>query len=595
MTRVIGPPRSRRRRWTLLWCLVAAVGASMFFISGALAVHDENLFELGPTSTACNTSPPGSGCTASTATNILGDGSTANGPDWADLFNASGKIPGALSTFGGIADAFIADASSAGGASDPSTFSGFGTSNKNTDPVSTADCTAPGNSYPSCTPWGWASGNIPAKDDLTNVYAYETQATATQTLPDKVHANDLILYVGAEREDPSGDSHIDFEFFQNQVGLCTTTGCSTFTGVREAGDVVLSMDFLKGGGLGSVTVRRWSGSDYLLEGTAAGVGCTTDDTICAFNNEVAIDGGPWQNFDNHGKEITNLDPNAFTEIGVDLTQLIGASPCLATFMGKTRSSGSFTSELKDFAGPVSFAPCVPHTTLTKTPSATKVENNAPVTYTYTEVNDGQDPINLTSETDDKCSPVAATLKADGIHNIGDTNNNGILDVGETWTFTCTVAHLTATTTNTATFVGTDTLSGTSLTETAQATVTVIHPATTLLKQVSATVTPTYTYKETNTGDDDLSGVSVSDDKCSSPTLVSGDNNNDGKLNPGETWTFTCTGSAITVDTDPDTTTIPLSATSQNTATGHGTDSLTNPVPATGETDKTTVNVSVSHP
>jgi len=611
MTRIIGPPRSRRRHWTFLSCLVLALTFGALYISGAQAVHDEGLFELGPTSADCNRSPLGSGCTATTATNIVGDTVATNGPDWADLFDSSGnRVSGALASFGGIADDFIADPSSAGGASDPTTFSGFGTSNKNTDPVSTADCTATGNTYSACTPWGWAAGNEPSKDDLTNVYAYETQATSNSSLPELINSGDLILYAGAEREDPSGDSHIDFEFFQNQVGLCQTAGCSSFTGVRQNGDVVLSMDFLKGGGLGSVTVRKWNGSDYVLEGTAAGVGCTNTDVICAFNNEVPIDGGPWQNFDNHGNVITTLSTNSFTEIGVDLTNLIGASPCLSTFMAKTRSSGSFTSELKDFAGPKSFAPCQPHTTLTKTPTdghgntISTVESGGSVTYVYTEANDGSDPINLTSETDNHCSPVNPSLKADNVHNVGDTNNNGILDSGETWTFTCTTT-LTTTTHNTATFVGTDTRSGASLTETASADVTVIHPSTSLLKVVSATVTPTFTYKETNTGDADISSVSVSDNTCTSPTYVSGDANNDSKLNPGETWVFTCTGSPITVDTDAGTTTIPASASSQNTATGHGNDSLGTavvsvcPAPASGtnkcEVDKTTVNVSVSHP
>jgi hypothetical protein len=589
-SRIVGPTGNRRRRRFLLVPTLVLAAFALFLTASAQAIHDDNLFELGPSAT-----PP---TNATNATNILGDGSSANGPDWADLFNAGGnRIPGALSTYGGLADAFIADPSSAAGARDPSTFSGFGTSNKNTDPISTADCTAPGNSYPSCTPWGWAPGNEPAKDDLTNVYAYETVATANDPNTGAMKAGDLILYAGAEREDPSGDSHIDFEFFQNRVSLCEppslTPTCSTFVGARKNGDVILSMDFRTGGTLGSVTLRKWNGSDYVQEGIATGVGCFTNDTLCAFNNELPIDGGPWPNLDNHGQVITTLPTNAFTEIGVDLTALIGANPCLSTFMAKTRSSASFTAELKDFAGPTSFAPCLPHTTLTKTASASTVASGTSVTYTYKETNDGSDPISNVSVTDDKCSPVNPTLGSDGVHNVGDTNNNNILDPGETWTFTCTMA-LTATTTNTATATGQDTLSGATLTETASATVTVIHPSTSLTKLVSATVTPTYTYQEANTGDVPLHSVSVSDDKCSSPSFSSGDTNGNALLDPGETWVFTCTGSPITVDTDPSTA-APLSASSQNTATGHGTDSLNNAVPPAGETDQTTVNVSVSHP
>src|SRR6266508_5752379 len=186
MTRVIGPTGSRRRR-RFLWLPVLCTAAiALFFTAGAQAVH-VGFFELGGVQAA----------------DILGDGVDSNGPDWADLFDASGNLKaGALAKYGGHTAAFIADASSAGGAKDPTTFSGFGTSNKNTDPISIADCTAPGNTYAQCTPWGWDAGNVPPKDDLTNVYAYEVINPAD---------GHLLLYGGIEREDPSGDSHVRSE------------------------------------------------------------------------------------------------------------------------------------------------------------------------------------------------------------------------------------------------------------------------------------------------------------------------------------------------------------------------------------------------
>src|SRR6266508_4632120 len=194
MTRVIGRTGSRRRHRFLIAPVLLAAALALFFTAGAQAVHDDNFFELGGVQAA----------------DILGDGNVANGPDWADLFTASGAnkdtdnngVPDFSQIFGGHAAAFIADASSAAGATDPTTFSGFGTSNKNTDPISTADCTAPGNTYAQCTPWGWDAGNVPPKDDLTNVYAYEVINPAD---------GHLLLYGGIEREDPSGDSHVRSE------------------------------------------------------------------------------------------------------------------------------------------------------------------------------------------------------------------------------------------------------------------------------------------------------------------------------------------------------------------------------------------------
>ena len=83
------------------------------------------------------------------------------------------------------------------------------------------------------------------------------------------------------------------------------------------------------------------------------------DTICGFDNDGPADnGGPWVNYDRHGNEITTLEKNAFTEFGVDLTQLLhGNTPCITSFMAHTRTSPGpqqddpITSELKDFTAP----------------------------------------------------------------------------------------------------------------------------------------------------------------------------------------------------------------------------------------------------
>ncbi|NJD77169.1 MAG: DUF11 domain-containing protein [Candidatus Methanoperedens sp.] len=91
-------------------------------------------------------------------------------------------------------------------------------------------------------------------------------------------------------------------------------------------------------------------------------------------------------------------------------------------------------------------------------------------------------------------------------------------------------------------------------------ITLISPNSKLTKTVDKTnvapgETVTYTYTETNTGNVNLTNVRVDDDKCSPVTFKSGDTNNDGLLNPGESWKYECTA-AITANTT-------------NTATGHG--------------------------
>jgi hypothetical protein len=49
------------------------------------------------------------------------------------------------------------------------------------------------------------------------------------------------------------------------------------------GDVVVSMDF-ENGGVGSISVHDWNGTDYVQVGDSTGEGCNGADTICAFNN-----------------------------------------------------------------------------------------------------------------------------------------------------------------------------------------------------------------------------------------------------------------------------------------------------------------------
>jgi hypothetical protein len=81
-----------------------------------------------------------------------------------------------------------------------------------------------------------------------------------------------------------------------------------------------------------------------------------------------------------------------------------------------------------------------------------------------------------SVSDDKCTPVVQDLKADGVHNTGDANNDGKLNPGETFNFKCTTTVTllsgagTFSVQNTATATATDTL-GNTLTQTDKVTVT----------------------------------------------------------------------------------------------------------------------------
>lgn len=105
---------------------------------------------------------------------------------------------------------------------------------------------------------------------------------------------------------------------------------------------------------------------------------------------------------------------------------------------------------------------IPSIGITKTPSASSVNAGGSVTYSYAVTNTSIDAL-LTgvAVSDDKCAPVTFTG--------GDTDADGNLQIGETWTYSCTTT-LASTTTNVATATGT--WRGETVSATASATVTV---------------------------------------------------------------------------------------------------------------------------
>jgi uncharacterized repeat protein (TIGR01451 family) len=187
-----------------------------------------------------------------------------------------------------------------------------------------------------------------------------------------------------------------------------------------------------------------------------------------------------------------------------------------------------------------------------------------VTYAYTVWNvGGATPLTNVTVTDNKCSPVTYVS--------GDTNNNGQLDFGEHWQYTCATT-LASTTTNTA--IATGHAGSQTAVATAVATVVVGTPVPSLpntgllsplinITKVPSRLTPfpfgggvvTYTYTVTNPGVVAMNNVSVTDNKCAPVTYVSGDANHNSLLDPGEAWVYTCQTN--------------IAASTMNTATAEG--------------------------
>ncbi len=170
--------------------------------------------------------------------------------------------------------------------------------------------------------------------------------------------------------------------------------------------------------------------------------------------------------------------------------------------------------------------------VTKTASPTTVNVSGPVTYTYTVINTGNEPLRNVTLADDKGTVSQART--------GDTNGDNLLQLGESWVYTLTQT-LTATTTNTATATGTGNISGTSASDTDVATVTVTKPTLNLTKTAGAVTGPagdgthraTYSVTVANTGN----GAGTYGPITDTPAFAA-------NLQPtGASWTGQATGSA----------------------------------------------------
>jgi uncharacterized repeat protein (TIGR01451 family)/LPXTG-motif cell wall-anchored protein len=178
-----------------------------------------------------------------------------------------------------------------------------------------------------------------------------------------------------------------------------------------------------------------------------------------------------------------------------------------------------------------------------------------VTYNYTVTNGTSITLTDVTLVDDKCSNVQFLG--------GDTNADGWLETNETWTYSCTTT-LNSTTVNYATARGIG--NGLAAVDTAIAEVVVGLPIVPPLIHVIKTPSPlnlpaaggsvTYSYTVTNPGTVPLTGVTLTDNKCSNPTFVSGDTNGDSRLQSTEAWHYTCT------------TNLSLTTTNTAIATGH---------------------------
>ena len=177
---------------------------------------------------------------------------------------------------------------------------------------------------------GTTLGSIPNnKSDLKTFGAYVEPGTSP------TDPGFLNLY-WTRVQDPSGTTLMDFEL--NQSSTKCANGVNP---VRTTGDLLIEYRIEQGGATATIKVRTWNGSAWggATDLTAANLASGTI-------NDTAILAGD--------SDIGALDPRTFGEAQLDLDFIFDQNTCesFGSAFVKSRSSDSFTSQLKDFIKPV---------------------------------------------------------------------------------------------------------------------------------------------------------------------------------------------------------------------------------------------------
>ncbi|MEN8158116.1 MAG: hypothetical protein ABFS10_14280, partial [Bacteroidota bacterium] len=200
-------------------------------------------------------------------------------------------------------------------------------------------------------------GNAPNKNEIQNVGVHFTYGDAGLG----GDPGDLWCLAAADREVTNGSSYIDFEYLQNTLLMDETTGLFTTYGPdsgRTVGDVLVTVEYTKGGVAANVIVNEWTAVgdifEYVPQPTSpwpySGVIYATVNTDVTYVPFPAYD--QWD----VAKGMWFYEINQWCEVAVNLSELfhLDENPCftLATLFVRTRTSGSSDrSELKDLPGP----------------------------------------------------------------------------------------------------------------------------------------------------------------------------------------------------------------------------------------------------
>lgn len=213
-------------------------------------------------------------------------------------------------------------------------------------------------------------GSIPPnKNDLTRFYEASEQGAG----------GNIFLYLGWERLVNIGNANLDFEINQNPTTNFTSSTAGPVALNRTAGDLLVTYDF-GGSGTPSIGLLKWVTTGSTSQ-------CFSANSLPCWGNKVtlganvveaAVNTGPIAESVAGGSLTTGL----FGEAAINLTLAGVFQPGVCKAFGstfvKSRSSSSFTAEIKDFIAPtpVEISNC-------GTLNITKVTQNGQDSFGYT--------------------------------------------------------------------------------------------------------------------------------------------------------------------------------------------------------------------
>ena len=305
------------------------------------------------------------------------EGEAAAGDDWEDLYNFGGNDGGSPFAFTGIVND-----------SDPT--------------IDTVFFQGGSKDVNDVNQWKYTLGSTPDKNDITNAYAAAYNPTADVCLNgagvavlcsapgavgDPIHeAGDLIVYFGLDRFANDGDAFAGFWFFQGEVGQAGGDFTGNHVAMRDnpdfgdpgqpeflPGDMFVIVEYPQGANAQPVIkVYQWdpndadgdknfdpseqakppknlsSPLDLVIQETDAKCDGLGGKLACAITNGADILNAPEWEYTPKSGLATTLPQESFFEGGINVTKLLGSTPCFASFLAETRSSSSQTAQLKDF-------------------------------------------------------------------------------------------------------------------------------------------------------------------------------------------------------------------------------------------------------